>query len=704
LKKTAPAGRLLRGVLFAACAALAGAGCLLLTTCRIAGPVRIGVLLPLTGSSELGYRKPLEWARDNINAAGGIGGRPIELVYADIGKTDCQEAAQRFLDDATVAAVIGTDTSSATFDIAPKFIKAQKVLVSPAATSADIFRAFAGKKYIWRTVESDIAQMRVMFLVAARAMHKKVAMITATDTYGTTFFDWFGFFATELGMEPTALVRYDQSAESCEDAMEEALAGSPDMLFASPSDPETAICMARQMAKTGGDTKLLFTDGGTYTSIIETLGEEAEGLRGMALSFDPLSGFNYAYYKQFDEQPSAYAANTYDALCLIAYGLQRSGGQGGEELADAMMEVVDARGQTTIWDGDGIREAMRLIRSGELPDITGATGNLSYDALKHTDVTGSTYCLWEVEQEQYVCQEYIYSGSDEAATTASALSIFETLASEQLKQDLSSYDTTYDPPDKQGLWALLLSPSAGWNNYRHQADALAVYSLLKQNGLPDSRIILIINDDLAESSQNPLPGDIHYVPGGSNLYTGVEVDYHPRDLLPQDIYDILAGKTGGQLPSVIEAGEADNIFVFIVGHGDTSGSIFNDAHLTPEGLADALSLRHNAGGYRRVLVEVETCHGGLMGTGLDSPGVLLMAGANPWENSFAANYDGDINQWLADQFAYAMYQAMTETPGISLYDLYETVYLQVNGSHVSVYNYELFGNTSDIFLKEFIEP
>ncbi len=678
--------------------------CFLLNSCDGIGPLKIGVLLPITGPYELGYVKPLEWAKDNVNAAGGINGRMIQLVYEDLGVKDYQKAAKTLLADDSVVAVIGTDGSESTFRLCPQFIRQKKVLVSPVATSADIFRAFGGEKYIWRTVESDIAQVRTMFLVAARDMHESVSLVTSTDTYGATFFDWFGFFATELGIDAKAIVQYDQSIETCESYMDKALAGNPDILFASPSDPETAICMAKQMQKSGGDTKLLFTDGGTYTSIVDTLGDDAEGLRGIGMSFDPLSGFNYAYYKKFDEAPSAYAANCYDALTLIAYGLQRSGGKGGQALADAMAEVVDARGIETIWDGDGIRQALQMIKKGELPDITGATGPLTYDAQKHTDVTGSTYCLWQVIDGDYVCQEYVYSGSDSDGTTSSALSIFQTLASEEHKLDLSGGQNDYDPPDVTGLWALIISPSTGWSNYRHQSDALAVYSLLKQNGLTDDRIILILADDIAHDSDNPKPGEIYNYSGGPNVYAGAEIDYDPTTLEPQDIFDILSGNAGPGLDDVINASDSENIFFYIVGHGDASGSVFNDTRLTPADLAETLDTMYDSSSYRRMFIEVETCHGGLMGTQIDVPGVILFSGANPWENSFAANYDRDLNVWLSDQFSYAMYETMADTPDISLFDLYESLYLQVNGSHVSVYNYEQFGNLEEIALEEFISP
>src|SRR4051794_10935946 len=49
------------------------------------GPLCTGVELPLTGPAAVAWQRPLKWARDNINAAGGVRGRRIELVYRDIG-------------------------------------------------------------------------------------------------------------------------------------------------------------------------------------------------------------------------------------------------------------------------------------------------------------------------------------------------------------------------------------------------------------------------------------------------------------------------------------------------------------------------------------------------------------------------------------------------------------------------------------------
>jgi legumain len=49
-------------------------------------------------------------------------------------------------------------------------------------------------------------------------------------------------------------------------------------------------------------------------------------------------------------------------------------------------------------------------------------------------------------------------------------------------------------------WALLVAGSNGWYNYRHQSDVCHAYQILHKNGIPDSNIVVMMYDDLA---QNP---------------------------------------------------------------------------------------------------------------------------------------------------------------------------------------------------------
>src|SRR5882724_9304376 len=76
-------------------------------------------------------------------------------------------------------------------------------------------------------------------------------------------------------------------------------------------------------------------------------------------------------------------------------------------------------------------------------------------------------------------------------------------------------------------WAVLVCASRYWFNYRHVANVLSIYRSVKRLGIPDSRIILMIADDMACEARNPKPATIfnngqHFI----NVYgDDVEVDY-----------------------------------------------------------------------------------------------------------------------------------------------------------------------------------
>merc|ERR1711942_217561 len=68
-------------------------------------------------------------------------------------------------------------------------------------------------------------------------------------------------------------------------------------------------------------------------------------------------------------------------------------------------------------------------------------------------------------------------------------------------------------------WALIIAGSNGWFNYRHQADICHAYQLLRKNGIPDERIIVMMYDDIAHNSNNPTPGVIVNRPHGPDVYS-----------------------------------------------------------------------------------------------------------------------------------------------------------------------------------------
>jgi hypothetical protein len=66
-------------------------------------------------------------------------------------------------------------------------------------------------------------------------------------------------------------------------------------------------------------------------------------------------------------------------------------------------------------------------------------------------------------------------------------------------------------------WALLVAGSMGWGNYRHQADICHAYQVLKEGGLDDEHIVVMMYDDIADNAENIYPGEIYNKPGGCVL-------------------------------------------------------------------------------------------------------------------------------------------------------------------------------------------
>ena len=61
-------------------------------------------------------------------------------------------------------------------------------------------------------------------------------------------------------------------------------------------------------------------------------------------------------------------------------------------------------------------------------------------------------------------------------------------------------------------WAVLVAGSNGYFNYRHQADICHAYQILRKNGIPDERIIVMMYDDIAHNTNNPTPGICYLLP------------------------------------------------------------------------------------------------------------------------------------------------------------------------------------------------
>lgn len=698
-------------------------------------PIKVGVLLPLTGEAASGYDESLSFARDEINRAGGVRGRPIELVYQDTGSIApgaldaprrVWEMSKAFLADPEIDVVIGADSDEIAFGLAPSFIKAQKVLISPVAASTTLSRAFPNSGFLRRTIVSDAARAELMLVLAKRTGAQKVSVLATSSLGSTTFFDWIPYHAEQLGLEVGKALRTGRGDPDCQNAVEQVrLFGAPDVLILIPDNAAQADCMIRKARELMPTSKLFLNEPLGVAGVFATLGPLAEGIVGISSEAPlvPAAGppFKQTYEAKFAHAPSHFAANTFDALALAAYGLARANGATGAELASAFDVVTQSRGEVTAWNGEGMARAFALVESGGAPpDVTGAAGTLSYSTQFPIEAASATFALWQVRAGVQHWDQ-VQLGAKTILYPANYLSIdvqrnpFEEGPALALRSAAREEDTGYVPAERKGAWAFIAALSGTMENYRHQADALNMYQLLKARGFTDDRIVLVLADDIATAPANPEAGTVRSIAGGPNLRTAdVQVDYLLADLTPNALVDILKGRKSAATPKVIESTANDDVFVYWVGHGGGTGMLVGDSvhvaqavagpFITPWTFTAALQDKWKARGYRQMVIVLDSCHSGAMGQGSMPPGTVLLTGAAPNENSYATNYNAATNIWHADGFSAAITSRIATSPTSTLVELYEETYLTVRGSHPRLYNGGRFGKASTVTIGAILTP
>lgn len=212
------------------------------------------------------------------------------------------------------------------------------------------------------------------------------------------------------------------------------------------------------------------------------------------------------------------------------------------------------------------------------------------------------------------------------------------------------------PKPKAGgkQWALLVAGSNGYYNYRHQSDICHSYQILHAHGIPDENIVVMMYDDIAQNSQNPVKGSIINHVNGPNVYPGVPKDYTGRDVTPENFLKILQGeKPAGGSGKVINSGPDDHVFVYFSDHGATGLIAFPVGILTVKQLNDGLMKMYNNKRYGQLVFYLEACEAGSMFEKVLPSNINIYAttAANAVESSYACYYDSSRNAYLGDHYS-----------------------------------------------------
>ena len=245
-----------------------------------AEPIPVGHVASLTGdtatfgqSTERGMRMAIE----EINAKGGVLGRPIELLSEDDRSVteEARTAAQKLLQRDRVVALLGEVASSRSLAAAPEAQRAQIPMISPGSTNPKVTEV---GDYIFRACFIDPFQGTVMARFAARSSRSSEVAILFDfkQDYSVGLAEFFRKTFSELGGEIVADERYTSGDTEFRAQLTTIRAAKPDAIFVPGYYTEVGL-IARQARELGIDVPLLGGDGWDSEKTLEIGGAAVEG-------------------------------------------------------------------------------------------------------------------------------------------------------------------------------------------------------------------------------------------------------------------------------------------------------------------------------------------------------------------------------------------------------------------------------------------
>jgi branched-chain amino acid transport system substrate-binding protein len=313
------------------------------------GPIVIGAYLSMTGSmATFGSttERGAQMAIDELNAAGGLLGRKLELVTLDDqGKSDeAGNAVTRLIDVSKAVAIVGEVSSSLSL-MGGRIAQRTKVpMVSPSSTNPKVTEV---GDYVFRVCFLDPFQGFVMAKFAREKQHlSKVAILKdVRNDYSIGLSDAFKKAFTEMGGQIVAEESYSAGDTEFSAQLTKIKGLAPDGLYIPGYYTEVGT-IARQARRLGITVPMMGGDGWESPELHKIGGADVVGsyFSNHFAHDNPTPNakkFIDAYQAKFHEPSGALSALGYDAVMVIADAIKRAHSAEPKAIRDALAQTKD---------------------------------------------------------------------------------------------------------------------------------------------------------------------------------------------------------------------------------------------------------------------------------------------------------------------------------------------------------------------------
>ncbi|HEX7629034.1 MAG TPA: ABC transporter substrate-binding protein, partial [Candidatus Methylomirabilis sp.] len=311
-----------------------------------AKPIKIGQIIPITGeAAESGrYQKQgADIAVDQINAAGGINGRKIQIVLEDDQTTNPGGVAalQKLLEDKEIPVIVSSLRSTQVQAMLPTINEA-KIPMAIGGTNYGL--THSGSRWVFRFRPHDGMSAKVIAkLIVEELKQKKVGIVHSSDAFGNGGRDMLTPAVKELGGEVVFTQGFNNQ-EKDYTAVVQGLKKSGATTLGTYFTFGTDLgIFARQLKQQGVQVKWVGSPSITNVDSRNLAGDALWGTYGVTdfhVDASPASkAFATAYKAKFGQDPDLYASWCYDAVIVFAEAMKKAPNLKADDLRKAILSI-----------------------------------------------------------------------------------------------------------------------------------------------------------------------------------------------------------------------------------------------------------------------------------------------------------------------------------------------------------------------------
>src|SRR5471032_396609 len=327
--------------------------------------LRIGVVAPQTGPGAESGRFQVQGARlaaEEINKAGGVLGRPIELVIEDDQTTNpgAVLAFSKLAGDKDIPAFVGSIRSTQLHAMAPDILKLGKPVMI-GGTDPQLTRL--GNPWLFRCRPNDIYSARVIadYGVNTLKLHKW-AIVHSTDAFGTNGMKNLVEALKKFGATPVLIQGYTNNSQDFTPvALAVKQSGADVMGTYMTFEPDQGI-FAKQLRQLGVNISWVGSPTTVTTTALKLAGPALYGSYAVVdfnrESSPEAKAFAGKYEAAYKAAPDIFASWSYDAVQVLALAINNAKNLDPQSIRTAIQGVKGHKGAegTYVFDqnGDGL--------------------------------------------------------------------------------------------------------------------------------------------------------------------------------------------------------------------------------------------------------------------------------------------------------------------------------------------------------------